>query len=321
MSTNERHAASEPVSKSQPGHIAGRLILLTVIGAGSILYPSMALGGASPKGYEGFRLFAELTVFAAAAVMGYKAAMQFGESNRSRLSWMLISYGAALFFVADVGIYLPSAAGLLPGENWTLLVAVASITLSRILLAWALWRMVMVYRTSGLGFRLLSRDYLTMVAFGLLNLLTVFFGANSVRYQLSGSDADLIHWVLVICSPLPIGLVLCSILAVMIWRYSQQMGGGLVAKAWRSVLLYLVLLPVRTVLVGLGAYVFARSSHWAWLIGEVSFLGLALAVWALYLGASYQYQACTQDVIFEADQVDAGSTTDNGLSELTRVAS
>src|ERR1700683_2457452 len=292
-----------PLSRRGTAHLTWRWILLALVIGGAVLYPAMALSGVSPKVYEAFRLLAELTVFAASAVMGSAAASRFGTGERGRLAWTLISIGAALFFLADVGIYLPSAAGLWPGANWTLLGAVASITLSggllglgvsRVLLVWALSAMVAVYRNSGLGFRLLKRDYATMVIFGLLNLLTVFFGANSVRYQLSGSGADLIHWVLVICLPLPLGLVLCSILAVMIWRYSRQMGGGLVAKAWRSVMLYLVLLPVRTVLVGVGAYVFARGSHWAWVIGEVSYLGLALAGWALNLGASYQYPASTQ---------------------------
>jgi hypothetical protein len=305
-----------PLSRRGTAHSTWRWMLLALVVGGAMLYPAMALSGVSPKAYEAFRLLAELTVFAAAAVMGYAAASRFGTGERGRLAWTLISIGAALFFLADVGIYLPSAAGLWPGANWTLLVAVASITLSRVLLVWALWAMVAVYRDSGLGFRLLKRDYATMVIFGLLNLLTVFFGANSVRYQLSGSGADLIHWVLVICLPLPLGLVFCSILAVMIWRYSRQMGGGLVAKAWRSVMLYLVLLPVRTVLVGVGAYVFARGSHWAWVIGEVSYLGLALAGWALNLGASYQYQASTQAVESETDHFTSHSTKRSSRAEL-----
>jgi hypothetical protein len=296
--------------------LTGRWILLALILVGAMLYPLMALTGVRPKAYEAFRLLAELTVFAAAAVMGHAAATQFSRGERARLTWMLISLGAALFFLADVGIYLPSAAGLWPGANWALLVAVSAITSSRILLVWALWGMVKVYRDSALGFRLLKRDYATMVIFGLLNLLTVFFGANSIRYQLSGSGPELIHWVLIICLPLPVGLILCSVLAVMIWRYSQQMGGGLVAKAWRSVLLYLVLLPTRTVLVGLGAYVLARGSHWAWVIGEVSYLGLALAVWSLHLGASYQYEACTQAVTSQLDYSSGESAKPAGRRDL-----
>jgi hypothetical protein len=69
------------------------------------------------------------------------------------------------------------------------------------------------------------------------------------------------------------------------------MGGGLVAKAWQRVLLYMLLLPARTVLVGLSAMSFPASNRWAWITGEISFLGLALAVWAIYLGASCQYEA------------------------------
>ncbi|HYM01056.1 MAG TPA: hypothetical protein VEZ90_19005, partial [Blastocatellia bacterium] len=123
--------------------------------------------------------------------------------------------------------------------------------------------------------------------------------ANSVRFQLSTGDPVFIHLVLIICSPLPIGLVLCSVLAVMIWRYSRQMGGGLVAKAWKAIMLYMLVLPVRTVLVGVGSGFISRGSHWNFLIGVVSYLGLALAVWGVYLGASYQYEASTQSESFE----------------------
>ncbi|HKV39860.1 MAG TPA: hypothetical protein VJX67_11660 [Blastocatellia bacterium] len=277
-------------------HITWRRTLLIMIFGAGVVHGLLAINGASPRVYDGFRLLAELTVFAAAAVMGYAAASQFSRAQKSRLTWMLISIGAALFFVADVGIYLPSASGLMPGANWALLTAVAAITLSRILLVWALWSMVSVYRNSGLGLKFYKRDYAAIVIFGALNMLTVLFGANSVRFQLSASGANLIHWVLIICLPLPFGLILCSALAVIIWRYSQQMGGGLVAKAWRGVLAYMVLLPVRTVLVGLGANLFGRGSHWTWVIGSVSYFGLALAVWAVYLGASYQYEASTEAV-------------------------
>lgn len=282
-------------------HTKWRWILFGMVFAATAIYALMAAGGASTRASESFRLLAESTVFAAAAVMGYAAAAQFDRGQKTRLTWDLISFGAALFLVADIGIYLPSAAGPLPGANWALLIAVGAITLSRILMVWALWLMVNVYRGTGLGFRLYKRDYAIIVVFTALNLLTMLFGANSVRFQLSTSGPELIHWVLIICSPLPVGLVLCSILAVMIWRYSQQMGGGLVAKAWRSVMLYMVILPVRTVLVGLGTSIIGRGSRWAFLIGVISYLGLALAVWAVYLGASYQYEASTRNVPVDSE--------------------
>ncbi|HWX41564.1 MAG TPA: hypothetical protein VN345_10490 [Blastocatellia bacterium] len=287
--------------RKSPVHVSGRWMLLTLIFGAGVLYCLMATGGARPRVVESFRLLAELTVFAAAAVMGYVAARQFSPGQEARLSWMLISLTAALFFLADVGIYLPSVVNAKPVASAALLTAVAAITLSRVFLVWGLWRMARVYRASGLGFGLYDRDFGAMVLLAALNLLTLIFGANAVRFQLSNTGADLIHWILIICLPLPLGLIVCSVLAVIIWRYSQQMGGGLVAKAWQSVLLYTLLLPVRTIMVGLSTSLLDPGSRWAWVTGEISYLGLALAVWALYLGASYQYEACARSLTAEID--------------------
>jgi hypothetical protein len=194
-----------------------------------------------------------------------------------------------------------------PVASAALLTAVAAITLSRVLLVWGLWRMARVYRASGLGFGLYDRDYGAMVLLASLNLLTLIFGANSVRFQLANTSSELIHWILIICLPLPVGLIVCSVLAVIIWRYSQQMGGGLVAKAWQSVLLYTLLLPTRTIMVGLTASLLDPGSSSAWIAGEISYLGLALAVWAIYLGASYQYEACARSQTAEIDDFCATS--------------
>jgi hypothetical protein len=291
--------------RKSPAHVSGRWMLVALIFGAGVLYCLMATGGVRPRVVESFRLLAELTVFSAAAVMGYVAARQFSHGQAARLSWMLISLTAALFFLADVGIYLPSVVNAKPAASAALLTAVGAITLSRVLLVWGLWQMVRIYRASGLGFRLYDRDFGAMVLLAALNLLTLIFGANSVRFQLSNqlsnTGADLIHWILIICLPLPEGLIVCSVLAVIIWRYSQQMGGGLVGKAWQSVLLYTLLLPVRTILVGLSTSLLEAGSRWAWVAGEISYLGLALAVWALYLGASYQYEACERSLTAEID--------------------
>jgi hypothetical protein len=291
--------------RKSPAHVSGRWMLVALIFGAGVLYCLMATGGVRPRVVESFRLLAELTVFSAAAVMGYVAARQFSHGQAARLSWMLISLTAALLFLADVGIYLPSVVNAKPAASAALLTAVGAITLSRVLLVWGLWQMVRIYRASGLGFRLYDRDFGAMVLLAALNLLTLIFGANSVRFQLSNqlsnTGADLIHWILIICLPLPVGLIVCSVLAVIIWRYSQQMGGGLVAKAWQSVLLYTLLLPLRTILVGLSTSLLEPGSRWAWVAGEISYLGLALAVWALYLGASYQYEACARSLTAEID--------------------
>src|SRR5262249_25647960 len=150
--------------------------------------------------------------------------------------------------------------------------------------------------SSGLALRLGGLDYTAMIVLGTLNLLTIVFGANTVRLLLSHTGAGLTHWILIICLPLPPGLILCSVLAIILWGYARQMGGGLVAEAWSGVLLYMVALPMRTVLLGLTPYILGQGRQLGWIAGTVSFLGLAIAGWSLYLGASYQYEACTREV-------------------------
>jgi len=261
----------------------------------------MGIAGVGRGVTEGFRLAAELIVFAVAAVMGRAAAGQFEPGIKTRLTWIFISMGAALFFVADVGLYVASVTAASGLASAGLLTAVGAITLSRVLLACGLWIVVKLYHDSGLPLRLTRYDYGAMVVFGALNFLTVVLGANTVRLLLSHAGANLTHLVIMICLPLPPGLAVCSVFAVIIWRYARQMGGGLVAKAWSGVLVYMVALPVRTVLIGLTPYLVGKDSGLLWTTGTISFLGLALAGWALYLGASYQYEACTREVPSEVD--------------------
>jgi hypothetical protein len=261
----------------------------------------MAIGGVDRGMTEGFRLAAELLVFALAAIMGRAAARQFEHGVKTRLTWIFIAVGAALFFVADVGLYLSSVTAVSRVASAGLLCAVFAITLSRVLLACGLWIVVKVYHDSGLPLRLTRYDYAAMVVFGGLNFLTIILGANTVRLLLSHAGTSLTHVVIMICLPLPPGLAVCSVFAVIIWRYARQMGGGLVAKAWSGVLVYMVALPVRTVLLGLIPQLLGNDSSSLWITGTTSFLGLALAGWALYLGASYQYEACTREVPGEID--------------------
>jgi hypothetical protein len=292
---------NEHMGNSERDHIAWRWRLLAAILATAAVYSIMAIAGVDRGLTEGFRLAAELVVFAVAAVIGYAAARQFEQGVKTRLTWVFISMGAALFFVADVGLYLSSVSAPSGVASAGLLSAVGAITLSRVLLACGLWIVVKVYHDSGLPLRLTRYDYGAMVVFGALNLLTVILGASTVRLLLSHAGTNLTDLVIMICLPLPPGLAVCSVFAVIIWRYARQMGGGLVAKAWSGVLVYMVALPVRTALIGLTPYLLGKESGLLWITGTISFLGLALAGWALYLGASYQYEACTMEVPSEID--------------------
>jgi hypothetical protein len=307
---------SEHMGKSAlPLHMALRWRLLVAILCAAAVYSIIGMAGADRGMTESIRLAGELIVFAVAAIMCRAAAAQFEQGVKTRVTWALISIGAALFFVADVGLYCSSSlTSQRAVAGASLMSAVGAITLSRVLMACGLWIVVKVYRESGLPLRLRTYDYGVMVTFGALNFLTVVLGANTVRVLLSHAGADLTHLVIIICLPLPPGLMVCSVLAVIIWRYARQMGGGLVAKAWSSVLLYMVALPARTVLLGLTPYLLGSSGRMSWIAGAISFLGLALAGWALYLGASFQYEASTTEVPGEIDFSDEREEAENNAA-------
>jgi hypothetical protein len=94
--------------------------------------------------------------------------------------------------------------------------------------------------------------------------------------------------------PLIPALALSSVLGVVVWRYAKQMGGGLVAKAWYSILLYTALWLMRLVLLGLLTYLldFTGANRPA-IASIASLIVLLAAEYTLFLGASYQYEACT----------------------------
>jgi hypothetical protein len=307
---------NEHMGKSAlPVHIVWRWRLLVAIVSAAAVYSIVVMAGAGRGVTESFRLACELIVFAVAAIIGRAAASQFEQGVKTRLTWAFISTGAALFFIADVGLYCSSVTAPSRVASAGLLTAVLAITSSRVLLACGLWIVIKVYHDSALPLRLRTYDYAAMTVFAALNFLTLVLGANTVRLLLAHSGPNLTNLVITICLPLPPGLVVCSVFAVIIWRYARQMGGGLVAKAWSGVLLYMVALPVRTVLLGLTPYLLGQGSGLPWLTGTISFLGLALAGWALYLGASYQYEACTSDLSNEIELSTApGETAEKKLT-------
>lgn len=49
---------------------------------------------------------------------------------------------------------------------------------------------------------------------------------------------QMIRWFTLIEYPRLLVLGVCSVFGVLVWRYATAMGGGLVGKAWRAVLLY-----------------------------------------------------------------------------------
>lgn len=226
-----------------------------------------------------------------ATILAYQSALSFGPGQTARRAWLFIAimpfadaFAYAAFTMGDVlGTRVKSGAfvGL----------ASALLSITRILAALAFFNMLRVYRSSGLRLKLRGRDYLAMAVISVMEVLALLFASSGAR---ASGGPDLERLVLITSIPLVIALAPCSVFGVIIWRYTTGMGGGLVARAWRSNLLYgatwlayivfnalgAKYLPV----IGLGVsakYVIAHGTDWI----------LKASEFLIFLGASYQYQA------------------------------
>ncbi len=229
-----------------------------------------------------------------ACVLSYKSARHFDRGETGRRVWLLIAFMA----LADCGVLisftLPRIIGAVEGVVTLTLLTSALTALSRgVLLPLALWMMVRVYRGIGLGFHLERRDYLPMIAFAGMGVLSLALVGSIARSQLYVDDPGLTRWLRSIGLLLLPALVLSSVFGVMIWRYAKQMGGGLVGKAWQAVLLCNVLWLARFAFLGVltrwfGIDAAARPV----LIEMISFWAVIASECALFWGASFQYEAC-----------------------------
>jgi hypothetical protein len=258
-----------------------------------------------------------------AAVMAVGNARSFGQGNPSRRAWLLIAPLGIVDCVLFLSYLFASIAfgrseSVVPMDvvnqaaSIVLGASIASL-LSRILLAYVLWTVIGVYRRSGLKLRLENRDYFYLaLLFGLL-ALSMLWSSGAMRMQLGavlsrapewGRPFDLMEY------PRLLVLAVCSVLGVVVWRYANQMGGGLVSKAWRSLLLFAAVYLLRFVVAGGIAQLIAQGT-----VVNGSMAGRILAVsstwllvvseYMLLLAASYQYEACTSEVDMLPEDLDA----------------
>jgi hypothetical protein len=236
----------------------------------------------------------------AAAFFAYQNSRSFSAGQTARYTWMLI----AAMPLADAAAYtaytMPAYLGASARSGALILTATALLSISRIVAAVAFFSMVRVYRNSGLPHRLELRDYLVMG-------MVLFMEAAALAFSGSGAQQSggpqLAKLILITALPLVIALVPCSVLGVIIWRYTAEMGGGLVAKAWRSILLYGVAWLSYLMFNAMAARYFPVSRGEAF--STLRLLIYALTTWQLkgseyliFLGATYQHEACTGAVEF-----------------------
>ncbi|HWP42019.1 MAG TPA: hypothetical protein VNO14_02200 [Blastocatellia bacterium] len=106
-------------------------------------------------------------------------------------------------------------------------------TVSDILFIAALASTIRAYRSTGLKFELLARDYLYMLLVWVMPGLTYLFHDNLMYSNTAGADKYIVTFRLVTVS---VGALIAS-LCLAVRRYVLQMGGGAVARVWTMVVM------------------------------------------------------------------------------------
>jgi hypothetical protein len=247
----------------------------------------------------------------AAALLAYWSARSFGPGQTARRAWIFIAIMPLSDAIAYLAYTMPDYLGVQSKSGMLVGVATGLLSVTRILAAVAFFAIFRVYRRSGLRLNLRARDYLAMVLVTLMEVVALLFSSSGAR---ASGGPELQKLVLITAIPMIVALVPCSVLGVVIWRYTTQMGGGLVAKAWRANLLYgiawlgyigshaLVAYFLRTP--ETKAAYSAASQFFLWTGADWT---LKLAEYLIFLGASYQYEACTSAPDFSAELTALGA--------------
>jgi len=173
--------------------------------------------------------------------------------------------------------------------------------LSRFMLAYVLWTTAGAYRKAGLKFHFHGRDYVVVAVLVLLAVISLVYSSAAMRVQLPRVVAQapqLMVWFDATELARLFALSCCSIFGVVVWRYGTEMGGGLIAKAWRSVLLYAAIYLLRFAYTGVISHLVTTGPPSPGLRAAYVFglWGLILSEYMLFLGASYQYEACRSSI-------------------------
>jgi hypothetical protein len=247
----------------------------------------------------------------AAALLAYQSSRSFGAGQTARWAWIVIGLMPLSDALAYVAYTVPA---FLNGHYRSKELIVAStifLSLSRVLAAAAFWSMFKVYRKTGLRLDLRFSDYLAMAVIMLIAVISLYFSQTGA---LASGGPEIARLVLITGLPMVIALVPCSVFGVMIWRYTTQMGGGLVAKAWRNTLLYGVAWLSYTAFHAVLAYYLQLSPNKIVVSATTLFLlftGVNVFLkggeYLMFVGAAFQYEACTGTPDFSEELRDFGS--------------
>jgi hypothetical protein len=252
-----------------------------------------------------------------ALFMALASARRFGSGETSRRAWMLIApQGVAdcALFMAYAGLLTLNASSPSPTVHTAASFVLAAVLINlaaRGMLAYVFWKGTQLYRGIGMKVKLYSRDYATIIILVGLLAGSVAFEKDLMKVRLVAVAAkapELLQWFHWAEYGWLVALGFCSIFGVVVWRLQSEMGGGLVAKAWRGVLLYAAVMLLQFCFKGVAASLIAHEVvKNPTVIAALTLLGvwgLLISEFMLLLGTSYQYEACSGKIEFNAEELD-----------------
>jgi hypothetical protein len=164
----------------------------------------------------------------------------FSSSDPGYLTWTLIVAFMVIRLVAEARL-LTLTYNLVPeykaGGSSVLYFYVIVLrylyTLSDLLFVGALFTTIRSYKSTGLPFKVLSVDYLYILALCSLPVITYIFRENLIQTAIATADGYIATYRLVAVS---VGAIIAS-MCIIVRRYALQMGGGAVAKVWNTVVI------------------------------------------------------------------------------------
>jgi hypothetical protein len=181
------------------------------------------------------------------------AASRFGPGDVAGRAWGALSIASVPLILGQLAAYVPAMLDLGVVEAAVIVSGQLLPAAFRVVLCWALWRVRRAYRETGLHFHLRPVDYAASIAVGVVAVVLISRHEVLFQYWAEGSNfGDTARTIMtgsLVFNFVLYVAVFASSLAMS--RYAAQMGGGLVARAWRGVALYGLLQPLHVFMISI----------------------------------------------------------------------
>lgn len=215
--------------------------LVSLILAPGAFALALGLGGAAAGTTVTRVVFAGTVLIEIVALSQVLAARKlFHRGDHGYLTWTLVAAFLVVRLVAEVRLLTltfnlvtpPKPIETASSEMFFYVIVLRYLyTLSDLLFVSALVTTASAYRSTGLKFHLLQRDYLYIALVWMMPVATYLLRANLGLLGIAGPDKYVLTYRLVaVC----VGALIVS-LCLVVRRYAMQMGGGAVARVWSTV--------------------------------------------------------------------------------------